>query len=73
MRADPTAKQKQAFWETPRNLYIILGVFATFVGILAGWVGYDIGRAPPRTIVVQLPPGTVITVPAVAPQAIPAK
>ena len=63
--------RKRGFWDTPRNLYIVLGVFATFVGILAGWVGYDIARAP-QTIVVQLPPGTVITVPA-APQAAPAK
>jgi hypothetical protein len=72
MRADLGAKQKQAFWETPRNFNIVLGVFATVVAILAFKVGFDIARAPPGTIVVQLPPGTVITVPA-APQAVPAK
>jgi hypothetical protein len=72
MCADLAAKQKRGFWETPRNLYIILGMFLTFVGILAFWVGFDIARAPPGSIVVQLPPGTVITVPA-APQAVPAK
>jgi hypothetical protein len=63
MRHDLAVKPKQGFWETPRNLYIILGVFLAGVAILAFWVGFGLARDTPRMIVIQLPPGTVITVP----------
>jgi len=40
--------------ETPRNAAIVLGVVVTLVAALSGWLGWSIGREPPRPIVIQL-------------------
>lgn len=59
MRVDIVLKGKQAFWETPRNLAIVLTAFAAVVGAGAGFVGYRIGQTPapaPVVIYVQGPP-----------------
>lgn len=50
------------FWETPRNIAIMVGAVAAISAALAGWTGYQVGRSPATTQVV-LPPGTVIQVP----------
>ena len=53
MRADMDLKTKQAFWETPRNLAVLLGVVAAVAGLL----GYEFGQmAQPAPIVINLPP-----------------
>lgn len=65
MHADLALKTRQAFWETPRNVALIV---AAAVGI-AGVVGFKLGQREPiiqREPVSQqlvLPPGTIIQVP----------
>lgn len=54
LRLDVLLRKKQAWWETPRNAAILLGVLAALVGAFAGVVGYKIGSAPPREIIVHL-------------------
>ena len=51
MRVDILLKTKQAFWETPRNIAILLATAAA----LAGAVGYTFGQNP-TPIVITLPP-----------------
>ena len=49
MKADLLLKTKQAFWESPRNLALIIGAVAA----IAGLVGFKLGTQPPQAIVVQ--------------------
>ena len=63
MQADLRLKSKQAFWETPRNLVLIIGAATGIAGLL----GFKLGQrepviAQPTQIVLQ--PGSIITVPA---------
>jgi hypothetical protein len=53
MKADLYLKTRQGWWETPRNLVIIVGVVAALFSALAGLVGYKLGSQPPQAIVVQ--------------------
>jgi len=61
MKADLDLKQKQGFWETPRNIAILLGAAAA----LSGAVGFKIGQSTPpsQTIILQLAPGTTVSSP----------
>jgi hypothetical protein len=46
---------KPGFWETPRNIAILLGVVAAIAAV----VGYEIGHLAqyrPQQIIIQLPP-----------------
>ena len=59
MRADITLKQRQAFWETPRNLVIIIGAIVATVSGVVGFVSYRAGQASqPVQIVFQ--PGSIV-------------
>jgi hypothetical protein len=49
LMADLTLKTKQAFWETPRNIVLIVTAAAGISGLL----GYKLGSAP-QTITVHL-------------------
>jgi hypothetical protein len=49
MKADLLLKTRQGFWETPRNLAIIVGAVAA----IAGLIGFKLGSQPPQAIVVQ--------------------
>jgi hypothetical protein len=51
---DIELRRKQIFWETPRNLAIVVGAAVAIVGALAGFIGYKIGQTPPPPIVIQL-------------------
>jgi len=63
MEVDIELKQRQLFWETPRNLAIVVG---TAVAV-AGWAGYKLGIQPPQVIQVQLlTPLPALTAPAPA-------
>jgi hypothetical protein len=54
MRADLALKQKQAFWETPRNITILVGAVSALVAAVAGAAGYKLGSQPPQAINVHL-------------------
>ncbi len=56
MRADLTLKDKQAFWETPRNIAILLGAVAAVTGVVAGMAGYKYGSQTPPLMTPQPPP-----------------
>jgi hypothetical protein len=65
MRMDIALKQKQGFWETPRNIAILLGTVSAFVAAVFGAAGYKLGSQPPQSIIVHLEG------PLLAPQAAP--
>jgi hypothetical protein len=54
MKADLYLKTRQGWWETPRNLALIIGVAAALFGAVTGVLGYKIGQTPPAPIVIQL-------------------
>ena len=55
MRADLSLKDKQAFWETPRNIALLLAAVAA----IAGTLGFKLGQSsPPNQIVFQ--PGSIV-------------
>jgi hypothetical protein len=58
MAADLKLKQRQSFWETPRNLVLMFAAFAAIVATVAGLAGYKAGSAPPPTIIFQ--PGSIV-------------
>ena len=61
MQADLKLKQKQAFWETPRNIAVLLGVAAAIAGVL----GFKLGQnSPPVQVIFQ--PGSIVAPPAPA-------
>lgn len=49
MKVDFLLKQRQSFWETPRNLALII----TAVAAIAGFVGFKLGNQPIRIEVSQ--------------------
>ena len=53
MKADLYLKTRQGWWETPRNLAIIIGVVAALFGTVTGILGFKLGSQPPQSIVVQ--------------------
>jgi hypothetical protein len=55
METDLKLKQKQAFWETPRNLVIIISAVAA----IAAAFGYKVGQ---RDTQPTFPPGTTTTI-----------
>ncbi len=52
MQADLNLKTKQVFWETPRNLAIVVGAVAAVAGVL----GFKVGQSSnvPQNIIVHL-------------------
>ncbi len=65
MRADLKLKQKQAFWETPRNLALIYGTLIAGTAAIAGLAGYKLGQSTPlqQPVIIQLAPGVVVAPP----------
>jgi hypothetical protein len=55
MKMDLQLKTKQAFWETPRNIAILLGSVAAVCSLVSGYLGYKAGSEPQRIIVQYLP------------------
>jgi hypothetical protein len=48
-----------SFWETPRNLALIVAAAAGIAGVL----GFKLGQREPLQPQMVFPPGTIITVP----------
>lgn len=58
LEMDIELRRKQLFWETPRNLAIVVGAAVALSAALAGWLGYQTGRNPPQPlppIIIQIP------------------
>lgn len=53
--ADLNLRRKQDFWESPRNLVIIVAATAAIFSAVAGLAGYKFGQSPPP-IIINLPP-----------------
>ena len=49
MKVDLLLKRRQGFWETPRNLAIIIAAVAAIAGV----IGFKLGTQPPQAIIVQ--------------------
>jgi hypothetical protein len=49
MKVDLLLKRRQGFWETPRNLALIIAAVAAIAGV----IGFKLGSQPPQAIVVQ--------------------
>lgn len=56
LEMDVELRRKQAFWETPRHIAILLGAVAAIVATVAGLAGYKIGSTPPPSIIINVPP-----------------
>jgi hypothetical protein len=59
LMADLSLKTRQNFWETPRNLALIVAAAAGIAGVL----GFKLGQREPLPQQLVFPPGTIITVP----------
>lgn len=59
MRADLDLKRKQSFWETPRNIALLL----TAVAGVAGFLGFKLGSQP-QQITVHLDSPLIVQPPA---------
>jgi hypothetical protein len=56
LKMDLELRRKQVFWETPRNLAIVLGAMAAIFAAVFGVLGYKIGQTPaPPPVIINLP------------------
>ena len=59
LKMDIELRRKQTFWETPRNLAIVLGAMAAVFAAVFGVLGYKIGQTPsPPPVIINLPQPT---------------
>ena len=56
MSPDLNLKQKQAFWETPRNIALLV----TAVAAIAGVLGFKLGQNSPPTQIIFQPASIVV-------------
>jgi hypothetical protein len=56
LKMDIELRRKQTFWETPRNLAIVLGAMAAIFAAVFGALGYKIGQTPSQPpVIINLP------------------
>jgi hypothetical protein len=60
MQTDLRLKDKQAFWETPRNIALLV----TAVAAIAGVLGFKIGQNNPPVTQIIFQPGSIVVPPA---------
>jgi hypothetical protein len=58
MRADIKLKNKQAFWETPRNIVLIVAAAAGVAGVLGFKLGQKEPSSQPPQVIFQ--PGSIV-------------
>jgi hypothetical protein len=57
LMADINLRRKQDFWETPRNVAVLLAAMAAIFAAVFGVLGYKIGSTPSQpTVIIQFPP-----------------
>jgi hypothetical protein len=57
LKMDLNLRRKQDFWETPRNIAILIGATVALSSAIAGFLGYKIGQTPaPPPVIINLPP-----------------
>ena len=52
---DLDLRRKQTFWETPRNLALVVGAVVALSGLIFGALGYKIGQTPAQPIIINVP------------------
>ena len=52
---DLDLRRKQTFWETPRNLALVVGAAVALTGLIFGVLGYKIGQTPSQPIIINVP------------------
>lgn len=62
MAADLNLKAKQGFWETPRNIALIVAAAAGIAGVL----GFKLGQQEPHQPQIIFQPGSIQVLPAQA-------
>lgn len=56
LMVDLNLRRKQDFWESPRNIAILIGATAALFGTLAGLAGYKFGSTPSQPpVIINLP------------------
>jgi hypothetical protein len=53
MRTDLSLKERRSFWETPRNIVLIVGAVAAIAGVLEFKLGQT--TPAPQVIIIQQP------------------
>ncbi len=66
MQADLGLQQKQAFWETPRNIAILLIVAAVIAAVGGFMFGQAIAQREQPQVIIRLEPGSIVAAPAPA-------
>jgi cytochrome c-type biogenesis protein CcmH/NrfG len=68
MQQDLKLKERQTFWENPRNFVVIIGgviaATAAVVGVVAGLAGYKLGSQPTQPTQIIFQPGAIQVLPA---------
>ena len=59
MQSDKTLKGKQAFWETPRNVVLIVAAFTAIAWVLGFKIGQKEPSYPPPTQII-FQPGSIV-------------
>ena len=52
---DLDLRRKQTFWETPRNLALVVGAAVALTGLIFGVLGYKIGQTHSQPIIINVP------------------
>lgn len=66
MRADLNLQQKQAFWETPRNIVTLLVVAAVIAAVAGFMFGQTFAQREQPQVIIRFEPGSVVATPAPA-------
>ncbi len=64
MRAGLGLEQKQPFWETPRNIVVLLVVVSGIAAVVGFMWGQTLAQnAQPQQIIIRFEPGSIVAPP----------